>query len=154
MKFIITCIALLISLNSFSQLMGWTLEQVVKLKGADYKYAFEGTDEEYGDRYNISYKKKYYIEGNTQFNYSEEIFSFRKSSNVVFKYMYYGAKKESDILAIIESNNQKFKVIDKGKMQSDFIWHDEKTGAIYQLEITFSIGNGDYKRINYTAIGK
>jgi len=68
--------------------------------------------------------------------------------------MYYGAKKESDILAIIESNNQKFKVIDKGKMQSSFIWHDETTNAIYQLEITFSIGNGDYKRINYTAIGK
>lgn len=152
MKPLFTSIALIISLSSFSQLVGWSFDQVVKLKGTDYKYEIEGTDEEFGERYSITYKKEFYIDG--KYARATEIFSFRKSSNIVFKYLFMGAKKETDILSIIENNNQKFKVIDKGNKQPDFIWHDEKANVNYQLSVMSSIGNGEYKYINYFAIGE
>ena len=148
MKFIIFCITLLISAPSYSQLIGWTFEQVVKFKGTDYILA-QDTDE----MYSLEYKREVSTDGPQYMSHFSEFFSFYKSSNKVFKYLFMGAKKEIDIESIIEKNNQKFKVIDKGKKQPDFQWFDETNNTIYQLSITTSIGS-NHKYISYFAIGE
>ena len=148
MKLIITCIALMISLSSQSQLIGWSFDQVVKFKGDNYKLTNEDDA-----RYYIEYRKELYIDGPKELTHYTEMFIFRKAANKVYAYMFLGAKKETDIANIIETNNQNFKVIDKGKKQTSFEWHDEKTNTVYVLSLMTDIGTGDYKSISYTARG-
>jgi len=152
MKFFITATALMISSSCFSQLIGWTFDQVVKLKGTEYELKNSTTNT--GTKiYFVSYEKKLYIDGPKELANYKETFVFKKSSNVVYSYQFLGSKKETDVTALIESNNQKFKVIDKGGKQKDFEWHDEKSNTVYILTLMSDVGN-EYKYIAYIAMGQ
>src|SRR5450432_2464910 len=111
MKFFITAITFMISSSCFSQLIGWTFDQVVKLKGTDYKLKSSTTNTG-TEIYFVSYDKKLYIDGPKELANYSETFVFKKPSNIVYLYHFSGSKKETDVTALIESNNEKFKVID------------------------------------------
>lgn len=152
MRLIITCIALMLSPSSFSQLIGWNYDQVVKLKGTNYE--LKNTTTEGGTQiYFLKYYKKLNIDGPEMLGEYTETFVFRKSTNEVYSYLFLGSKKETDVVALIENNNNKYKVIDKGNKQENFEWHDEKSNTVFILNLMSNVGN-EYKYIKYIAMGR
>lgn len=153
MKYFFTAILILFfNTHSFSQLIGWSFDQVVRLKGSNYEMIKTKTDAGV-DIYFLKYKLQNYINGSEDAYGIRESFGFKKSDNKVYNYFFVGAKKENEITEMIENNNKKFKIIDKGKDQKDFEWADEANNIVYTLSIMTDVGNG-YKLVNYIAMNK
>lgn len=148
MKFIlIFVLSMLFSIVSSSQLIGWSFDQVVRLKGSNYKLEKTKTDDG-EDIYFVKYEFKTYLNGREMILMDiRETYAFKNSNNKVYSVFFLGAKKESELIEIIEKNNR-FKIIDKGKKQEDFEWLDEANNIIYILSIMNDVGNG-YKRVSY-----
>lgn len=122
----------LFSINSVSsQLLGWSFDDVIKLKGKEYK---TGPSKE--GSYFVSYEVKTSIVDGKEYPVgSGETFLFDSVTNKVWRYVLVGLKSESDIVEIIEKNNSKFKKIDLGSKQNFFQWIDIQNNIEYNLNI-------------------
>jgi hypothetical protein len=139
---------LIISLFSItsasSQLLGWSFNEVIRLKGKDYK---SGPSKE--GSYFVSYEVRTSIVNGKEYPVgSGETYLFDSITNKVWRYMLVGLKSESDIVEIIEKNNSKFKKIDMGSKQNFFQWIDLQNNVEYTLSIEMQLG--DNKFILYT----
>lgn len=137
-------ISLFLITSASSQLLGWSFNEVIRLKGKDYK---SGPSKE--GSYFVSYEvKTSIVNGKEYLVGSGETYLFDSITNKVWKYMFVGLKSESDIVEIIEKNNSKFKKIDIGSKQNFFQWIDLQNNAEYTLSIEMQLE--DNKFIFYT----
>lgn len=148
MKLILTCIfAILFKSITFSQFFGWSFDQVVRLKGSNYEMTSSRNDKN-EDIYSIKYKYQNYVNGKDDGFGIIERYIFKRSDNKVFSFSFIGQKKENEIIEIIETNNKKYKVIDKGKDQEAFEWLDEENSVLYILNF-IGIYTSGYKAVSY-----
>lgn len=131
----------LFSINSASsQLLGWSFDEVIRLKGKDYK---TGPSKE--GSYFVSYEVKTSIVSGKEYPVgSSETYLFNRITNKVWKYTFAGLKGESDIVEIIEKNNSKFKKIDMGSKQNSFQWIDVQNNVEYTLSIKMQLEDNKF----------
>ena len=114
-----------------SQQLGWTFDEVVRLKGKDYKIGQlkEGT-------YTLNYEVKTSLVNGQEYPVGYgEVYRINANTSKVLRYTFVGLKRESDIVEIIEKNNSKFKKVDMGSKQNFYQWIDIQNNAEYTLSI-------------------
>ena len=102
---LLSLISILLIEVAYSQQLGWTFNDIVKLKGNN----FERSNID-ANVYNISYEKKI-MENGKEFIDFTEIYYFNSSTNKVYRYMSIGNKSESEIVEIIEKGGLQSKGI-------------------------------------------
>jgi hypothetical protein len=141
----IKCLILLTALfifikTLFAQQLGWTFDDLVKLKGKEYT---KGTPQE--GSYTITYSvEKSIVNGKEYPVGSKEVFRFNSITNKVQRYTLLGIKRESDIIDIIEKNNSKFKKVDIGSKQNFYQWIDIQNNAEYTLSIQMQLDDSKF----------
>lgn len=139
------CLILLTALfilfkTPFAQQLGWTFDDIVKLKGKEYT---KGTPQD--GSYTITYSiEKSIVNGKEYPVGSKEIFRFNSITNKVQRYTLLGIKRESDIIDIIEKNNSKFKKVDIGSKQNFYQWIDIQNNAEYTLSIQMQLDDSKF----------
>lgn len=135
---IIGSITVLPSLKA--QLIGWSLSEVIKLKGNNYELGT--TTIKYEDEKSLVNGKE------AKVGYSE-IYHFDSITNLVYKFIGIGLKRESEIIEIIEKNNSKYQKVVLRERANFYQWVDLKNS----IEITLSImmQYGDNKFILYSS---
>ncbi len=131
----------LFSINSASsQLLGWSFDDVIKLKGKDYK---SGPSKE--SYYFVRYEIKTSIVNGKEYTVgSGETYIFDSITNKVCTYNLIGLKRESDIIEIIEKNNSKFKKIDMGSKLNFYKWVDLQNNIEYNLSIQMQLEDNKF----------
>jgi len=142
---LLSLISILLIEVAYSQQLGWTFNDIVKLKGNN----FERSNID-ANVYNISYEKKI-MENGKEFIDFTEIYYFNSATNKVYRYMSIGNKSESEIVEIIEKNNSKFKKVDMGLKQKGFQWIDTENNAEYNLSLFPELNLGEKKYVLYGA---
>jgi len=143
------CLLTLISIFfidvAYSQQLGWTFNEIIKLKGKNYEQTNNN------DGYTLSYENygKMIMDDGKKVSDLTEVYSFISTTNKVYKYISIGWKTESEIVEIIEKNNSKFKKVDMGSKQKGFQWIDTENNAEYNLSLFPEMNLGEYKSILY-----
>ena len=137
----------LISINcnnsANSQQLGWSFDEIVRLKGKNYKF-----QDPIAGKYSIIYETSITIINGREVPVGfGEVYLFDSTTNMVRRYFAIGYKRETDIVEIIEKNNSKFKKVDFGAKQNFYQWIDPQNSAEYNL--TIHLQEGDYKFISY-----
>lgn len=97
--------------SGYTQQLGWSFDDVVRLKG---KYYEIGPSKE--GSYFVGYKvEKSIVNGKEYPVGSNETYLFDSTTNKVWRYVFTGLKRESDIVDIIEKNNSKYKKLTWGQ---------------------------------------
>ena len=141
----IKCLILLAAIiffikTAFTQQLGWTFDEVVRLKGKDYT---KGTPQD--GSYTITYSvEKAIINGQEYPVGSKEVYRFNSITNKVQRYTLIGMKRESDVIDIIEKNNSKFKKVDMGSKQNFYQWIDIQNNAEYNLSIQMQLEDNKF----------
>jgi hypothetical protein len=131
----------LLSINSASsQLLGWTFDEVIRLKGKDYK---TGPSKE--GSYFVSYEAKTSIVNGKEYPVgSGETYLLKTITNKVWRYVLVGLKSEGDIIEIIEKNNSRFKKVDMGSKQTFYQWIDVQNNTEYTLSIQMQLEDNKF----------
>lgn len=138
--FLLVIISLFSIYSAKSQLLGWTFDEVIRLKGKDYKI---GPSKK--GSYFVSYEiKTSIVNGKERSIGSGETYLFDSITNKVWRYGFSGLKRESDIVEIIERNNAKFKIIDMGSKQNFYQWIDIQSKAEYTLSIMMQLEDNKF----------
>jgi hypothetical protein len=121
--------------KAFTQQLGWTFDEVVRLKGNGFT-----KDPPQSDSYTIQYSiEKSILNGKEYPVGSDEIYRFNLITNKVIRYSLIGVKREVEIIEIIEKNNSKFKKVDLGSKQNFYQWIDIQNSAEYTLSIQMQL---------------